>query len=283
MQTEIPSQKKMINSIESIPVEYFAWGEYPDHFKIDMPHRHEFSELLFFTNEGGTHEIDYNNHEIKSCAIHYIPKSAVHFLNRDIHSTGFTLSFNSDYFEKNNVHKFINPLDAKPLVFNLSKSKFSFIYEQAKYILHQIKQTEGYHRQKCFLLAIELLLNTISAEQHNHVINNSLRKDSELMGNFKLKVQTNIFKHHSVSWYANQLNISSKHLGNQVKKSLGISAKQYIFDVLLMAIKRDLLDTNKTIAQIAFDYNYDGSALGKLFKKHVSYTMNEYRSYRIME
>ncbi len=49
---EIPTQKKLINSISNIPIEYFKWGQYPDHFKIDMPHRHDFAEILFFTRGG---------------------------------------------------------------------------------------------------------------------------------------------------------------------------------------------------------------------------------------
>jgi len=48
--------------------------------------------------------------------------------------------------------------------------------------------------------------------------------------------------------------------------------------MLLTSVKRNLIDTNKPIKQIANDHNYNLSQLGKLFKKHVSYTMKEYRS-----
>ena len=79
----IPNQVKIINSIDNIPVEYFKWGVYPDHFKIDMPHRHEFAELLFFTKGGGWHEIDCINYDVHENSIHFIPKSTVHFFSEE--------------------------------------------------------------------------------------------------------------------------------------------------------------------------------------------------------
>lgn len=275
MLQEIPSQKKMKNSIDSIPVEYFKWGSYPDHFKIEMPHTHHFAELLFFTKGGGSHEIDFNKYDIKTGTIHYLPKSVTHFLQRDQDSEGFTIAFDSDYFETNNTHKFINPLRHDNFEFNLPAHLFQNLINQSNQILFQIKQQKGYYKEKCFLLAMELLLNTLASVQQEH----KKTETNELIRKFKNLVKTNYHQAHSVAWYAAALHVSPKYLSNQTNAFMGRSAKTYITDVLIQSIKRQLLHANKSIKQIAYEHHYDVSTMGKLFKKNVGYTLREYQSY----
>lgn len=277
MTLNIPTQRKMNHTIESIPVEYFKWGTYPDHFKIEMPHRHQFGELLFFTQGGGLHEIDYCNHRIQSNSVHYIPRSATHFLRRDLASSGFTLAFDAAFFETNNTHKFVNPLVHEPFALNFSSEKFENISEQTNQILYQIKQHKSYYREKCFLLSMELLLTNLAASQQKETHEN--REKNELVRRFKNLVHSNYHCNRVVSWYATQLNVSPKYLGNQVKQELGRSPKDFILSVVLKSIKRQLLDSNKSLKNIAFEHHYDLSALGKLFKKNVGFSMKAYRSY----
>lgn len=274
----IPSQKKMKPTISAIPVEYFEWGTYPDHFKIEMPHRHQFAELLFFSQGGGKHDINYTSHTIEDYSIHYIPKSTTHFLERSPESSGFTIAFDTNFFEINDIHSFINPLKHEPCVLNITKERFDIVLGLTQQILYQIKQQKSYYRKKCFLLSMELLLNMIAVDQNLERKYERTAITSELVREFKYLVNTNYHSSRLVSWYANQLNISSKHLGNKVKEELGISAKDYIVSVILTSVKRQLLDTKKSIKQIAFEHHYDLSSLGKLFKKNVGYNMKEYRS-----
>lgn len=276
MTLSIPSQKTMNNSIKSIPVEYFKWGTYPDHFKIEMPHRHQFGELLFFVKGGGVHEIDYKDYEVHSYSIHYIPKATTHFLKRDIQSDGFTISFDTEFFEKNTIHRFLNPLKLDPFVLNLTETRFQVILDQTKQILYQIKQNKGYYREKCFLISMELMMNTLASIQKENL--SPTNNTNQLVRSFKYLVKTHSHNHHLVSWYANELHVSTKYLGNQVKQELDVSAKQYIVNQIIRSVKKELLDSNKSIKQIAFDYGYDMSSLGKLFKKSVGFSMTDYRS-----
>jgi len=275
---EIPSQKKLVNSISNIPIEYFKWGQYPDHFKIDMPHRHDFAELLFFTKGGGVHEIGFQDFDIKDFSIHYIPKSTVHFLKRDIHSDGFTIAFDTDYLEQNDIHRFLNPLKNTQFVLDLAETQFTELQTQAKLLISRIHKAKGYYQQKCFLISLQLLLNSIASENDRTKKQESRPTKSSLLRDFKYLVKTNIHKHQNLSWYAQELHVSVKYLGNYIKKELNESAKNYIIKSLLFAIKQELINTNKSITHIASDYNLNKSNLSKMFKKRVGYTLIEYRS-----
>jgi len=275
---EIPNQIKLINSVSNIPIEYFKWGQHPDHFKIDMPHRHEFAEILFITEGGGVHEIGFKEYEIKKYSIHYIPKSTVHFLKRDTHSDGFTIAFDTDYLEQNNLHRFMNPLKIEPFALTLPERQFNSLMDHAKLLINRIHQEKGYYQQKCLLLSLQLLLNSVASECNNEKKHVRSCAEKSLLRDFKYLVQTNIHKHQNLSWYATKLNVSVKHLGNYIKKQLNESAKNYITKSLLFSIKQELINTNKSNTHIARDYNMDNSNLSNLFKKRVGYTLSEYRS-----
>ncbi len=271
---EILIQKKIIHSIDKLPIEYFKWGTYPDHFKIDMPHRHEFSELLFFIKGEGIHEIDFEEVPIKAYSIHFIPKSTVHFLKRSHDSLGFTIAMDGNYLGLNQIHKIISPLSHKPFVVNLKEKNFEGILKITDLLQDQIKWSSSYFKEKCFLLSLELLLNRIALELKT----DGSRKVDDLLTKFQRLLQENIYQEKSVSWYAMKLNISPKYLSNYIKTNTGKSAKFSINNELLKSVKRQLINTDFSIKRIAFNHNVNVSNLGKLFKKHVGYTMKAYRT-----
>lgn len=275
---KLPTQNKLIPTVDSVPVEYFPWGKYPDHFKIDMPHRHVFSELLFFEKGGGVHEIDYKDFEIADCSIHYIPKSTIHFLKRDIHSAGFTIAFDDQHFESNPIHKFLQPLPTKPFALSLEKNQFQELLMQSQMLLKQMKKEDEFYRKKCFLLTMELLLQSIASAKSKTALATEIKPLSKTCRQFQYLATTNIHVQHKVSWYAKQLYLAPKSLGNKIKLELERSPKQYLQEVLLASVKSQLIDSDKSIKQIALDHNCDASSLGKLFKRQVGYSMNAYRS-----
>ncbi len=235
-------------------------------------------KYYFSLGGGGVHEIGFKEFEITNSSIHYIPRSTVHFLKRDIYSDGFTIAFDTDYLEQNNTHRFMNPLENTQFALTLPDLQFKELLSHAKLLINRIHQEKGYYQQKCFLISLQLLLNSIVPENNRKKSQERISMKTSLVRNFKYLVKTNIHKHQNLSWYANELNVSVKHLGNYIKKQLNESAKNYIMKSLLFAIKQELINTNKSNAHIAQDYNMSNSNLSKLFKKRVGYTLSEYRS-----
>lgn len=273
----IPSQKFINESLAKIPIEYFQWGVTEDHYKIDMPHRHEFAEFLFFTEGGGSHEIDFISHKVLSNSIHILAPSSVHFLKRDKQSDGFTIAFDPHFLNSNSIHRMVYPLDDQSIALNLSEQQFNHITSIVDVIHAQIQANKGYYKEKAFLLAMELLIHTIANEiQLNHLKDSAA--EGRILRNFKADLLKNIHISTSVNFYARRLNISDKHLSNHLRKITNKSAKQWITEALLISVKKQLINSDLSIKEIAFHHSYDESSLSKLFKKQVGYTMTEYRS-----
>ena len=83
----------------------------------------------------------------------------------------------------------------------------------------------------------------------------------------------------SVAWCADQLHFSANYFGDLVKKQTGKSAIEHIHLAVISKVKDRLLETNKTVSEIAYEVGFlYPHHLSRLFKKVVGQTPNEYRA-----
>lgn len=81
----------------------------------------------------------------------------------------------------------------------------------------------------------------------------------------------------SVSFYAQQLYITTKYLSNIVKEATGRSAAQWIDEFVILEAKNLLRFSGKTIKQVSYELNFSNqSAFGKYFKLITGMSPSEY-------
>ena len=82
-----------------------------------------------------------------------------------------------------------------------------------------------------------------------------------------------------MAWCAGELHLSPKYFGDLVKKETGKSAQEYIQDKVINVAKERVLDSSKSIGEIAYEIGFKyPSHFTRLFKQHVGHSPNEYRS-----
>jgi len=82
----------------------------------------------------------------------------------------------------------------------------------------------------------------------------------------------------SVSWCAEQLNISSNYFGDLVKKETGKSAQEYIQAKVINEAKERIFDNSKSVSEVAYDLGFKyPQHFTRLFKQKVGCTPLEYR------
>lgn len=83
----------------------------------------------------------------------------------------------------------------------------------------------------------------------------------------------------TVELLANQLHISANYLSDYLKTTTGKSAIEHIHDKIIETAKSDLLASEKSIAEIAFQLGFEyPHYFSRLFKKKTGLTPTEYRT-----
>lgn len=82
----------------------------------------------------------------------------------------------------------------------------------------------------------------------------------------------------TVQYCADKVCLSPNYFGDLIKKETGKSAQEYIQLAVMEKVKERLMESDKTISEIAYDlgFNYPHH-LNRMFKKVVGMTPNEYR------
>ena len=85
----------------------------------------------------------------------------------------------------------------------------------------------------------------------------------------------------SVAWFADQLHLSPNYFGDLIKKETGKTAIFHIQRKTMDTAKDLLVQTDKTVSEIAYSLGYQyPQYLSRAFKKLVGCTPNEYRTAR---
>ncbi|WP_293927443.1 helix-turn-helix domain-containing protein [Sphingobacterium sp. UBA6320] len=83
----------------------------------------------------------------------------------------------------------------------------------------------------------------------------------------------------SVSWCAEELNLSSNYFGDLIKKETRVSAQEYIQSKVINVAKERIFDNSKSISEVAYDLGFKyPQHFTRLFKQKTGVTPVEYRN-----
>ncbi|GGE14485.1 helix-turn-helix domain-containing protein [Sphingobacterium cellulitidis] len=108
--------------------------------------------------------------------------------------------------------------------------------------------------------------------------NKSLARRQEVAIAFKQLVHLHYNNHKSVNFYSDKLAVSVNYLNRCVSSVFKKTSKQLILEVAIIHSQLMLLETNKSVATIAYELEFDDpSYFTRLFKKIVGISPTEYR------
>ena len=83
----------------------------------------------------------------------------------------------------------------------------------------------------------------------------------------------------SVSWFAEELNLSANYFGDLIKKETSVSAQEYIQTKIVDIAKKRLFDADKSISEIAYSLGFKyPQHFTRVFKQRTGVTPNEFRT-----
>jgi AraC-like DNA-binding protein len=122
------------------------------------------------------------------------------------------------------------------------------------------------------------LVHEIDALHRGKGINRKLDEISSMFINFRNLLTKEFWRHRSVSFYANSLNVTPKYLSEVIKRQTGKTTGEWIDKAIMLEAKVLLQKQELSIAQISDRLNFgDQSIFGKFFKTHEGISPFEYR------
>ena len=248
------------------------------------PHRHTFFEFFFFTKGGGEHLIDFQNYAIEDRSLHFVAPNQVHFVHRNLVSTGFVVLFSEGIFAEEEqpmirnmiLHLFY--LNKTVPVVNLSKEE----YQSYLYILKAMYQ--DYTQEKKDILLLHHYLKVLILKCQTFFKENvaeKLKNNKSLEFRFLLEEHFRTKKR--VSEYADMLHISADYLNTLAKEQFAKTPSQMIQERTILEAKRLLLHSKKSCKEVAYALEFsDYSYCVKFFKKVTGISPTKFRK-RIAE
>lgn len=192
-----------------------------------------------------------------------------------LHGTTLGKSIKSYHFFSYNTNEALH----------LSEKERGLVLDLFSKIQAELQAGVDKHSKKVIATNIELFLSYcerfydrqfITREDANKGI---LEKLESLLDDYFLSDQAQNLGLPSVSFCAEQLNLSANYFGDLIKKETGKSAQEYIQNKVIEVAKERVFDTNKSISEVAYELGFKyPQHFNRLFKQRVGYTPNEYRN-----
>jgi len=281
-----------IHTFESTIKEYDEFGleiqkihgdyEYDEISNQLTPHTHDYYFLLFVSEGEGFHFIDCEKHEAFGYSVFFVTPGQCHaFDPRTI--KGFAVSFKPEFYQLNksieriyNFPFFHTTLRSPALRISRDNTRIPFLLDS----MHQEFSRDEFGKQSLLRASLEILLVELSRlygvdELEKETI---AQTDTKRIRKLECLIDQNFIENRSVSFYADQLNLTSRHLNSIVKKGTGRSISDMVNARVLAEAKRMLLNSDDTVAEIAWKLNFSDKAyFHRIFKTRTSYTPEGFR------
>ncbi|OJZ06477.1 MAG: AraC family transcriptional regulator [Sphingobacterium sp. 40-24] len=168
---------------------------------------------------------------------------------------------------------------------HLSEQERKIVEDCFAKIEYELQHAIDKHSKQLIVSNIELFLNYCTRFYDRQFITRDnvnkgvLERFEEILNSYFASDKPQSIGLPSVSWCADELNLSTNYFGDLVKKETGISAQEYIQAKVINIAKERIFDVDKSISEIAYELGFKyPQHFTRLFKQKTGITPNEFRS-----
>ena len=244
----------------------------------DNPHYLSYFDITLITTGKGQFFLDEKKYELEKGLVIFSSPGQVRKWVFDKIPKGYVLIFEKAFLTSFfSDPKFVDKLsyfnrDLKHCFLKLNKAEITHIVDIFKNIESEIRNFKNNDEHILRALLYQAIIwlnrkfNDSELTQNPIEINRHISKFAEF-------VSDKLTQEHSVSFYADELNISAGHLNALSKLFLGINAKKYISERIITEAKKLLVLTDLPISEIALELGFiDSSYFVRKFKSETGKT-----------
>lgn len=251
---------------------------------ITKIHRADFYHIIWFRKGNTVHFVDFEEIKIEPETILVLNKNVIHCFSDNENVEGTVILFTDRFF---------------------SKSKEDAEYLQSNFLFHSlfsISRISLCKQKDVFIQFLDLMTQEVSFHNdsfqseilRNHLHNTLLIIERGMQGEekklFKSKalkdaymfsslLENNFKSEKTVHYYAKEINITEKKLIQSTLLITGKTPKDLIINRVVLEAQRQIVFTNKSIKEIAYDLGYDEPTnFIKFFRKQCETTPLDFRN-----
>lgn len=241
------------------------------HVKLPSAHRHRFYAVYWIHEGRGVHSIDFCDYEIMPDRVFFVRPDQVHFMQVRDAARYSAIQFTEEYFQLCAKIDHLNPPTFIDLVDDSVRQRLHVLFSLID------NENSGNLSEKKLMLQGEILLLMTELSRCCGDDKN-VKTLPEILAKYRNLIELEFRQKHQVSEYADELGISPNYLNVLAKKHLGLSALQLINSRILLEIKRQLLENEKTVSEIAFGVGFDElSYFSRFFRRMEGISPVEFR------
>lgn len=257
------------------PIKIFSLKDIAPYLKIPIPPIFFGYNLLIYITEGYfTQQIESTTFMVQAPAVlicNYGHISAIHSVDKS--AQGYCVLIKeqamTSLFREQEI---LNIFTISPLL-NLTASDSAEL-DTLLGLLYTEIYNESPYKELYESIFKTVILKIIKLSEANK----SLERRQEIAIAFKQLVHLHFNKYKTVDFYADRLAVSINYLNRCVSSVFKKSSKELILEVTIIHSQLLLLETNKSVATIAYELDFaDPSYFTRLFKKIVGMSPSDYR------
>ena len=238
---------------------------------FNVPHSHDFFELLFVIQGSGNIKIDGGIFMVTQGDLLLINPHVIHEEESDNQNPIYLAFLGVDNFTIDDMEEncFLHPLSSPIVKLNQHRSKIqNLILELIHETSHQIK----FHEEMSNSI-LSTLIVTIQ-----RILLSDVEETTGNCKKIKEFIDYNYHENMSLDSLSKTLYVSKHHLSHMFKNEFGTSPIKYLIQKRMLAAKELLETTDKSIADIAVCVGYDDvTYFSQIFKKFTGYSPRAYR------
>ena len=220
---------------------------------------------IYWIKEGkGTYNIDFKSYDFDENVLFFLSPGQVFSVDSEKIKEAYKLTFIRDFYciqahDKevacngvlfNNVYEtpFVKPCEN-------DIKKLSFILES---LIEEFNNTETAQYDMLQTYLKQFIIHSVRIQKEHYPIKTDV--ESRLFKDFSVLVEQNYKTEHSVTDYANRLGVSPKSLTKNFQKVGATTPSNFIKNRIILEAKRQLIYSNESVKQIAYDLGFNDSA-----------------------
>lgn len=237
-------------------------------------HRIDFYALVWYSENAGTHFIDFEPYPIKKDMVYLLGKNQVHSIPATERPDARVIVCSEDFFhliEEPYLRLLFLPFNNEGIIVPAEMAG------PLKQLFHLLVLEYNANAETALLLKYTTALLMHLYRFSKQSPGGAAMYDERLEKLFRL-LEENYKEERAVAFYADKIGITPKRLNEIVREKFGFTVSQIIYHLLLIEAKREIGHGRKSIKEIAYELGFsEQSYFSRFFKKQTGSTPESFR------